>query len=491
MNNADIQSPNLLPPPSIDDVPYLMLPPAEYRPLVTPAEAKKAVEYIASGHATSMLGSLAASPEMALTLETAHPEYENKVKVPSARDNEYVYDSAGNQLFNTDGTPKQWAKLGLKVGGFPKTDESSKMTDIEGKELLYVDKGGQKKTTRGWLANKVYNLEDSRMNFMALEAATNEHWGKIVESIKNTGPDHKFRILWSEWNKEGGYWQDYKGKPLSEQQIRSMEHERKVNANNTAYIMACAKYELSKREEELRMGPDGTWSKILNVMHRDLKFDPENMLAAVHVGLTFMRKTEDLTIKHTPIYYEDSVGKKLDPSKMSKKEWASARDKGSCVVLGNLNERAFVTEFATKFGQGDRRFGTGDVAVMAQFAAEIERRLKAAGEDISKKNQRNYQNSAFIASRLLSVVNNSRISSPVSFDSGDDEIARIRQEAERGARPDYPASIYSSAVANDHWRELAKIVDRIAGLPGINSILKTNMSADIDTRGTIRTDNRP
>lgn len=488
MNAADTTSPNTapLPPPTLNDERYLMLPPTRLRIPMTMEDVKKGIEHISSGRAEGMLGTLALKPEMAYTLEMARPEYQNKVKLPSARDDSYVYDNAGNQLFNTDRTPKEWKKLGMKPVNFAKPDENPTVTDIEGKPLVYVDRSKQKKTGRGKIASKLFGFEDSRLNFMALEASVNAHWGKIVEDVKNTGPDHKYRILWSEYNKEGGYWQDYKGNPLDEQQLRMMEHEIKVAALNPAYAMACAKYEITKREEELRVGPEGTWVKLLNVMHKYMKFSPKNTLGAVHVGLIFMRKTEDLTIKHTKIEYLSGNHKPLDPSSMNKAQWDAERVKGSYVKLGPMNERAFVTEFATKFGQGDRRFGTGDIAVMVTLAEELERRLDAAGENTGLKNRRRYQNAAFIASRMRSVVNDSRMSPSVT---GETDVDKQLEEMRSQPRQEYPARVYSSAVANDHWRELAKVVDRISKKHSI--VLETNMRDDIDTRGTVRQDNRP
>lgn len=201
-----------------------------------------------------------------------------------------------------------------------------------------------------------------------------------------------------------------------------------------------------------------------------------------------MRKTEDLTIKHTPISYVSGEGKPLDPSKLSAKQWELERQKGSYVKLGHMNERSFVTEFATKFGQGDRRFGTADIAVMANLAEELERRLDSAGESISLKNRRKYQNAAFIASRMRSVTNDSS-SGPIISSPDDIDQAILENNRQLGQRQEYPARVYSSAVANDHWRELKAVIDRIGRKHP--AVLVTNMKNDIDTRGTVRTDNRP
>ena len=510
-------APNLqaLPPPSPNDEPAFMAPPSEYRIPVTPQEVRSALEVIKG--TAGKLGNIALLPEAGLTLENLPPENPEYIKpgetrVPTFNDIDYVYDALGMQLFNLDSedapkdtpkyTPKKWKEMGLQTGDFVKEGEHPSITTIDGKKLKPLDPISQNKTLRQKAAFRVFNFSDSKMNFMQLEPSLNMQWEKIVGDVKGNGPDHKYRILWAEEDPVTKLLVNYKGKPYTAQEVLLYEHEIRMAAASPAYAMACAKYELSKREEEVRQGDDGTWVKILNVMHQKLHMDPDVILEAVHQGLIYGRKTEDLTKKHTPLKYftkggEDGV--EIPFGKISTKEFARLREAGSEIRLGELNERDFVTEFATKFGQGERRFGYGDVAKIYELAKEIERRLEN-GTTPQIRNRRNYQNAAFIASRLRSVANNSRMNT--AGNTTNDEAGRMAAEEVRrrmnaeqndqasgpGRPQQYEASIYSSPVANDAWREFVSVMDNISAKHPVTRV--TNMLGDIKLGKTIKKDDR-
>lgn len=472
------------------DTHILKAAPGVYGPTISAENAAAAERsLVTSGNVAA--ASILTMREFAKTLEQVHPEFKTQVHIPTYHDLENVYDAlTGEQLFNVDGTPKKWMRMGLKVGSHPKDDDSPAIVNLEGKVLTPVNIGAQRASVVGKLNEMLFNISDGRMNFMTIEADMNMHWKDIVDKTKNAGPDWKYRIIFSEKNPVTGELQDYKGKPLTEQEVISYYRQIKENAN-PYYLLACAAYEFTKREEELRVGEEGSWIKILNVLHQQFALDPTIILGAVHQGLIFGRKTEDLTTKHTPIEYVTREGEVIDPRKLSKRQWDKHRREGSAIRFGALNELAFVEEFATKHSAPDRRYGSGDIATMIRLTKEVERRLDRAGdEDFHIKNRRNWQFAALLGGRLNVLAKSARQST--STPNSDDPLDIARALTPKGpvGPQQYEPSLYGAgALANEAWVKLIKLIENVAAEHPEITVIDT--LGEHKNAGTIRQDNRP
>ncbi len=448
-----------------------------------------------------LMGYLAAKGDLMLPLEVARPEFVKAVRIPDFHDKDKVWDEGGNLMFDVDGKPLTWQAMGLVPKAVRKAGQTGVLTDVEGKVLVKVDPNDQKQTMGVRLGTAIYATADRRYNFMGTDAAANAEFKKILADVTGNGPDEKYRLLYAEWNEDGKYFQKYGGKPLTATETAWRNKLIKTAMVSPGYILATAEYEIRKREEQRQAGDKGAWLSVYNTLHKTFNVSP-NGLMSIQQGLVFGYKTQYLFEKHTPFKYVrddgsdfvDAQGKPIDITKVSRKQFNKYREEGSRVVLGELNERDYVTELTDKFKAGDMQFSPASIQQTIDLTIEIGRRLDMA-QTISVMNRRNYQNAAWLIQKLYTGISGTRN----AMEADAEKLAKMtpmeqhqyNEQVDR-MNAQYGAQIYSSGGGKERWKALAAAVDDIAKRHSIvKNVGEFEYRRDGQKSKNVRVDNNP
>jgi len=387
---------------------------------------------------------------------------------PSYFDRYKVWDEHGNALLLNNGPIdiRDYNFVAVSDRPMP-ADTTGVITDINGEQLYTVAPVTRRQRARARVGGAIYNRLDSRYNLERSESVWNADEMKLSLETTNTGPDMAERILFTTRNVNGTL-KKYDGTLLTPFEIRLYKTHMRLAKSNKARYQAVAAYEIGKLEEQEQAGPHGGWERIINIMHQDLGYTKEE-IAAVGLGLQFMKKATYLTFKHRGI--DHPWIKNPDGTNMVGPDGKYGQDTSrhtSRLIFGKLKGRAYATELADKVKGYETTFSPADVIETIRLAEESKATMDRYFDDPVGRTQREFLNAAFIMRKLKATIDLSRMASPTSGEPTDENMARLLagQYESLGAaeRLAYPPRISGSAEANELWRELAVITDAVKAL---------------------------
>lgn len=348
-----------------------------------------------------------------------------------------------------------------------------------------------------------------------LESELNKLMADETKATTDTGPDERIRIIAARKNAKGIF-VDYNDNPLTDGEVAVRNNVLKFVHHNPAVFQAFEMYELTKQQPHLTTR---LWQDLLNVMIFELHYD-EYTIGSVWHGMTYGRKYQDLTLKHSEIVHPI----KLDEN--GQQIWKPVFDKqGNAVyevdrhnrrvikmepvidyhqvVIGDIKVQDFAVEYAARFTPGAMMFEVGEMQRQFELVQKLSytlddsyyfpgfydsdggidaRSYKGDEKPPIGRETKEYLTSLFAMSYIWMGINNLRMNpdlgdikagqtpSPEAMAQAGlsmAEIARMLAENSDGVKRNgltaaYPPKMHGASAASNHILErMAKVADAV------------------------------